>query len=182
MLDRNAALDLLNEHVKTKNLVKHCIAVEAIMKALATRFNENAELWALAGLLHDLDYEYTKDKPDLHGLKTVEILESYDVPKEVLDAILAHCEKKERETLMEQAIYVADPTSGFIVAAALITPEKSLSVIDVDFLNRRFKEKLFAKGANRQQMMECEKMGLSLNEFFEISLEAMKAISKDLGL
>lgn len=182
MLERQAALELLNTHVKTKNLVKHCLAVEAIMKALARKFQQDEELWGLAGLLHDLDYEYTKDKPDQHGFKTVELLKPYDVPQEVLDAILAHCEKKDRETMMEKAIYVADPTSGFIVAAALITPEKSLSVIDVDFLLRRFKEKLFAKGANRQQMMKCEDLGLSLNEFFGISLEAMKAIKEDLGL
>ncbi|KAF2957544.1 phosphohydrolase [Thermotoga sp. Ku-13t] len=182
MLDRQTALNLLNEHVKTKNLVKHCLAVEAIMKALARRFGQDKDLWGLAGLLHDLDYEYTKDKPELHGFKTVEILQSYDVPRQVLDAILAHCEKKERETLMEKAIYAADPTSGFIVAAALINPEKSLSVVDVDFLKRRFKEKLFAKGASREQMMKCEEMGLSLDEFFDISLNAMKAIKEDLGL
>lgn len=182
MLEREKALELLYEHVKTKNLIKHCLAVEAIMKALARKFAQDEKLWGLAGLLHDLDYDYTKDKPDLHGLKTIEILRSYEIPKEVLDAVLAHCEKKERETLLEKAIYVADPMSGFIVAAALITPEKSLEVIDVDFLIRRFKEKLFAKGANRQQMMKCEEMGLSLEEFLGISLEAMKSIRAELGL
>lgn len=182
MLKRESAVELVENHVKSKNLIKHCLAVEVVMRALAKRFGEDEELWGLAGLLHDLDYDYTKDDPQNHGLKTVELLKDYDVPKAVLDAILAHCEKKEITTKMERAIYAADPVTGFIVAAALITPEKSLSVIDTDFLMRRFKEKLFAKGANREQMKSCEELGLSLEEFLTLSLDAMKTISKELGL
>ncbi|MGJ8453748.1 HD domain-containing protein [Pseudothermotoga sp. U03pept] len=182
MLRRDEAYELVKKHVKTKNLVKHCLAVEVVMRALARRFGEDEELWGLAGLLHDLDYDYTKDDPENHGLKTIELLKDSDLPKSVLDAILAHCEKKELNTKMEKAIYAADPVTGFIVAAALITPEKSLSVIDTDFLERRFKEKLFAKGASREQMKSCEELGLSLEEFLSISLDAMRTISKDLGL
>lgn len=182
MLKRDEAFELVKKHVKTKNLVKHCLAVEVVMRALARRFSEDEELWGLAGLLHDLDYDYTKDTPESHGLKTVELLKGLDVPKEVLDAILAHCEKKAIETKMERAIYAADPVTGFVVAAALITPEKSLSVIDTDFLMRRFKEKLFAKGANREQMKSCEELGLSLEEFLSLSLDAMRSISKEIGL
>ncbi|HEY8542494.1 MAG TPA: HD domain-containing protein [Pseudothermotoga sp.] len=182
MLKREDALELLKNHVKSKNLIKHCLAVEVVMKALARRLGEDEELWGLAGLLHDLDYDYTKDDPQNHGFKTVELLKSYELPKPVLDAILAHCEKKEIVTTMEKAIYAADPVTGFIVAAALITPEKSLSVIDTDFLVRRFKEKLFAKGANREQMKSCEEFGLSLEEFLTLSLDAMRTINKELGL
>ncbi|HAA82319.1 MAG TPA: phosphohydrolase, partial [Thermotoga naphthophila] len=148
----------------------------------AREFNEDEEKWGLAGLLHDLDYDYTKDKPEEHGLKTLEILKNEDVPEDVLNAILAHCEKKTPETLMEKALYAVDPTTGFIVAAALIRPEKKLDVIDVDFLLRRFKEKAFAKGASREQMKTCENFGLSLEKFLEISLEAMKTIASELGL
>ena len=182
MISRERALELLKTHVKTKNLVKHCLAVEAIMRALARKFGEDEEKWGIAGLLHDLDYDRTKNDPENHCLVTLQILESEDVPDDVKNAILAHCGKKERETLMEKAIYAADPTSGFIVAAALIRPEKKLEVIDVPFLKRRFKEKAFAKGANRDQMRSCEEMGLSLDEFLEISLNAMKEIADELGL
>ncbi len=182
MMNREKALSLLKEHVKTRNLVKHCLAVEAIMRALAKRFGEDEEKWGLAGLLHDLDYEYTKDDPSKHCLVTLDLLRGEDIPEDVKNAILAHCGKKERESLMEKAIYAADPTSGFIVAAALIRPEKRLDVIDVNFLKRRFKEKAFAKGASRDQMRSCEDFGLSLEEFLEISLNAMKGISKELGL
>ncbi|MDK2785827.1 MAG: hypothetical protein PWQ80_506 [Thermotoga sp.] len=152
------------------------------MRALAREFNEDEEKWGIAGLLHDLDYDYTKDNPDEHGLKTLEILKEEDVPEDVLNAILAHCGKKEPETLMEKALYAVDPVTGFIVAAALIRPEKKLEVLDVDFLMRRFKEKAFARGASREQIRSCEKLGLSLERFLGISLEAMKSIASDLGL
>lgn len=178
---REEALELLKKHVTNKNLVNHCLACEAIMKKLAQHFGENEEVWGLAGLLHDLDYDYTKDKPEEHGLKSVEILGD-SVNKEIKNAILAHCEKKEPETLMEKALYAVDPTSGFIVAAALIRPEKKLAVVDVPFLLNRFKEKGFAKGANREQMKSCENIGLSLEEFYGLSLEAIKEIAKDIGL
>jgi len=182
MISREEALELVKLHVKSKNLIKHCLAVEVVMKFLAEKFSEDVNLWAMSGLLHDLDYDYTKDNPENHGLKTIELLKDYDIPQSVKDAILAHCDKKNRVTNMEKAIYVADPTTGFIVAAALITPEKSLSSVDTDFLLRRFKEKLFAKGANRDQMKRCEDLGLSLEEFLTLSLDAMKSISHDLGL
>ncbi len=182
MITRERALELLNKHLKTKNLFKHCLAVEAVMKALARRLGQDEELWGLTGLLHDLDYDYTKDKPEKHCLVTLELLKEEDVSQEMLDGILAHCGKKERKTLLEKAIYPADPVTGFIVAAALIRPEKKLEVVDVPFLKRRFKEKAFAKGASREQMMTCSEIGLELDEFLEISLNAMKEIASDLGL
>ncbi|ABR31174.1 HD domain-containing protein [Thermosipho melanesiensis] len=180
-MDRNEALKLLKEHVKTKNLIKHCIATEALMRKFAKYFGEDEDKWGIAGLLHDLDYEYTKDNPELHGLKSVEILGD-KVSEDVKNAILAHCGKKKRETLMEKVIYAADPTTGFIVAAALIRPEKKLEPVDVRFLMKRFKEKSFAKGANREQMKSCEDFGLTLEKFYEMSLDAMKEISEELGL
>ncbi len=182
MISRERALELLNGHLKNENLLKHCVAAEAVMRALAVRFGEDEALWGLAGLLHDLDYDETKDKPEEHGLKTVELLKGEDVPTSVLDAILAHCGKKEPVTLMEKALFAVDPTTGFIVAAALIRPEKKLAVLDVEFLMRRFKEKAFAKGANRDQIRYCEQMGLSLEEFFQIALEAMKGAASEIGL
>ncbi|ABS60578.1 HD domain-containing protein [Fervidobacterium nodosum] len=180
-MTRQEALELLKQHVSNKNLVNHCIACEAIMKRLAKHFGEDEEVWGLAGLLHDLDYDYTKDKPEEHGYKSVEILGN-SVSEEIKNAILAHCEKKTPETLMEKALYAVDPTSGFIVAAALIKPEKKLAVVDVEFLKNRFKEKGFARGANREQMKSCENIGLSLKEFYSLSLEAMKSIAEEIGL
>ncbi|QAV32505.1 hypothetical protein SAMN04488510_1179 [Fervidobacterium changbaicum] len=180
-MTREEALELLKTHVTNKNLINHCLACEAIMRRLARHFGEDEEVWGLAGLLHDLDYDYTKDKPEEHGFKSVEILGD-SVTEEIKNAILAHCEKKTPETLMERALYAVDPTSGFIVAAALIRPEKKLNVVDVPFLLNRFKEKGFAKGANREQMKSCENIGLTLEEFYALSLEAMKEIANEIGL
>jgi len=180
-LKREEALELLKTHLSNKNLINHCLACEAIMRRLARHFGQDEETWGLAGLLHDLDYDYTKDKPEEHGLRSVEILGD-SVSQEIKDAILAHCEKKVPETLMEKALYAVDPTSGFIVAAALIRPEKKLAFVDVPFLLNRFKEKGFAKGANRDQMKSCENIGLTLEEFYSLALEAMKEISEQIGL
>lgn len=180
-MKREEALELLKTHLSNKNLINHCLACEAIMRRLARHFGQDEETWGLAGLLHDLDYDYTKDKPEEHGFKSVEILGD-SVSQEIKDAILAHCEKKVPETLMEKALYAVDPTSGFIVAAALIRPEKKLAFVDVPFLLNRFKEKGFAKGANRDQMKSCENIGLTLEEFYSLALEAMKEISEQIGL
>lgn len=181
-MTREEALNLVKQNLKNKNLFKHVLAVEAVMKALAKRLGEDEDVWALAGLLHDLDYEKTKDKPERHGYVTLEILESKNLPQEVLDAILAHAGHKERIKPIEKAIYAADPVTGLIVAAALITKEKKLDAIDTEFVLRRFGEKAFARGANRDQIKSCEELGISLRDFISLSLDAMKAISQELGL
>lgn len=173
---------MVKKELKQKNLVKHVLATEAVMKALAEEMCEDKDVWGMAGLLHDLDYEYTSEEPSKHARMTVEMLKDKDVPEEVLDAILAHNEQKPRETAVEKAIYAADPVTGFIVASVLIRKGTRLEDLDVPFLMNRFKEKSFARGANRDQMSSCEELGLSLESFLGISLAAMQGISKDLGL
>ena len=181
-MERQEALALLKKHVKNKNLQKHCLAVEALMRRLAQHFGEDEELWGLAGLLHDLDYDETARDMARHGYRTVEMLQDSDLPQEVLHAILAHPGHVTRESLMDKALYCADPVTGFIVAAALIHPTKKLEPLDVKFLMNRFKEKHFARGANREQIRACQELGLSLEEFLSMALEAMKGVSQELGL
>ncbi len=182
-MTKERALELVKQHVKKKNLIKHMLATGACMRALAERFNGDPDRWEIAGILHDLDYDETYDDYPRHAIRTVEILRElgYDDEK-VLNAILAHADKKEIENEFEQALYAVDPTTGFIVAAALMHPTKKLANIDLGFLKRRFKEKRFAAGANRDQMRSIEKIGLSLDEFLEICLKAMQSISEELGL
>lgn len=181
-MNRDEALELVKKLVPQENLVKHMLAAEAVMKALARRLGEDEEKWGLAGLLHDLDYAETYNKPEIHALKTAEILEGYKIDPEIIKAIKAHNHKAEMDTLMAKALYVTDPLTGFIVACALMTPEKRLSAVDVGFAMRRFKEKSFARGANREQMKMCEEIGLSLEEFMEEGIKAMQEISEELGL
>ncbi len=181
-MNREEAHALLMRHVKNKNLRKHCLAVEAVMKALARHFGEDEGQWGLAGLLHDLDYDETANDMARHGYRTVEMLQDKGLSQEILHAILAHPGHVERESLMDKALYCADPVTGLIVAAALIHPAKRLEPLDVDFLIHRFKEKHFARGANREQIRACQELGLSLEDFLGIALEAMKGISEELGL
>lgn len=183
-MNREEALNKIKQYVKNKNLIKHMLATEAIMKALAKRFNEDEEKWGLAGLLHDIDYELTEKEPEKHSLLAEEILKNDNLPQDIIEAIKAHNEIHglPRETLLAKALYVVDPLTGLIVAAALVHPEKKLAPLDVSFILNRFKEKSFARGANRDQIKKCEEIGLTLEEFIEIGLNAMKTISDDLGL
>lgn len=182
-MEREKAIELVKKYIKNERLQKHVFAVSACMKELAERLGEDKERWELAGLLHDLDYDFTKDNQEEHGLKTVQMLKEMGFEdKEILDAILAHCEKKDCETKMEWALYTTDPASGFIVACALMHPSKKLKGIDIEFMRRRFKEKRFAQGANREQIKKCENLGLSLDKFLEVCLEGMRKIDEILGL
>jgi putative nucleotidyltransferase with HDIG domain len=182
MLSRNDALELVNGNLTKKNLFKHTLAVEVIMRAFARRFEESEDLWGLAGLLHDLDYERTMNSPERHGLLTIEMLAGLDVPQKVMNAILAHAGHGGRNSLMDKAIWCIDPVTGLIVASALMHPSKSLAGIDADFVGKRYKEKRFAAGANREAIAGCSELGLDLHEFFSVSIEAMSGISRELEL
>ncbi|MBD3387021.1 HDIG domain-containing protein [candidate division KSB1 bacterium] len=182
MMTREQAYQLAKPRFSNKNLFKHVLAVEAVMRGLARHLNEDEEKWALAGLLHDLDYEETQKTPEKHGLITETILKEYDVPPDIVYAIKCHNNLAARKTLMDKALYAADPVTGLIVAATLMHPDKKLKSVDSDFCLRRFKEKSFARGASREQIATCEEMNLSLQAFFDISIAAMQSIDDELGL
>lgn len=184
-MTRDEAYKILTDLVKNQNLVKHHLATETVMRALAKHFGEDEEKWGLTGLLHDADYELTKDKPERHTIELEERIGS-ELQSDVMRAIKSHNReytKVEPQTKMEWGIYTCDELTGLIVAAALIHPDKKLNLIDVDFILRRFDEPAFARGANRAQIILCdEKLGIPLREFVGIALKAMQGVDKDLGL
>jgi len=182
-MDREEAEQLVREEISEENLVKHMLAVEAAMRELAEHFGHDPDKWGMAGLLHDLDYEKTKDNPDEHALKTVEMLKEKGVELDSIqiNAIKAHAGQKERETKIEQAIYAADPLTGLIVAGALIHPE-GLMDMDPEFIHNRYDETSFARSADRDAIATCEDLGLDLEEFFGIVLSGMQKINDELGL
>lgn len=185
LVERQEALDFMLENVRNSNLRKHILAVEAVMRGLGGRLGEDEEKWGLAGLLHDIDYETTKDSPDRHSLVGAEMLEAKGLAPEIVEAVRAHNEHHglPRQTLMAKALHAADPLTGLIVAAALISPAKKLSAIDAKFVLNRFGEKAFAKGARREPMSAAKaELGLELSELIGLGLEAMQGISGDLGL
>ena len=183
MLARKEALELLKKHVSNEKLVKHCIAVASIMERLAERLGEDKELWYLTGLLHDIDYEKTKENMEMHGVVAEEILKPY-LPEEAIRAIKAHNELTgfEDTSLLSQALKASDAMSGLIVATALVMPDKRLESVSLESLKAKFKEKCFARGVKRENIMLCEEIGIPLDEFLEISLNALKEVASELGL
>lgn len=181
-MTRDEAMALVEEKVSNRNLIKHMLATEACMGELAGRLGGEKEQWSMAGLLHDLDYDLTKDDFPRHGFETVKMLEGMGLPEEILQAIVSHTGHVERKSQMDRALYAIDPTTGLIVAAALMHPDKKLGSLDVDFIMRRFKEKRFAAGANREQIQTCADLGLELEDFIGICLKGMQSVSQELGL
>ncbi|MDD2646605.1 MAG: HDIG domain-containing protein [Patescibacteria group bacterium] len=181
---RAEALKLVEEKIQNKNLIKHCLAVEAVMAALAQKFGQNKEQWALAGLLHDIDYEQTKDKPEQHSLIGAQMLTELNIDSEIIQAIKVHNDMHQlpRQTLIDKSLFCADPITGLIVASTLVLPNKKIIELTPENVLNRFKEKGFAKGANREHIAMCSEIALSLEEFVRISLGAMQAINNEIGL
>jgi len=179
---RAEALAFLKEKVANDNLVKHCLACEAIMKRLAGRLGGSPDEWGLCGLLHDIDYDVVGQDPERHAAVGAEWLAKKGLSAEVVEAVKGHNDKAPRESPMAKALFAADPTSGFMVACALIHKEKKLAPIDLAFMQKRFKEKRFAARASREQMSKCAELNLTLDDFLSESLAAMKEIAGELGL
>ena len=183
-MDRQKAYDELCIRLTNRNLIKHSLAVEAIMRDLASHLISDPEMWGIVGLVHDIDYDRTANDPAMHGIMGAEILEGLGFDPEIIYAVKAHNPHNtvERKRKVDKALFCADPVSGLITAGALILPSKKLEDVSVEFIIKRMAEKSFARGANREQIMKCDEIGLKLEEFIEISLNAMKKISTELGL
>lgn len=191
MVNREQALEILHEHTKSENLRRHALAVEAAMEVLARHFGVSEDetgKWKIVGLLHDADYEETKDDPSQHGLKTVQWLRDADqTDEEILGAISAHNYSRNGTAApsnkMSWSVYCVDELTGFIVAVALVQPTKKLSSVSVDSVMKKLGDKSFAAAVDRVQIKVCEeKLGIKLPAFVEIILQSMQAISVELGL
>ncbi|OGK31523.1 hypothetical protein A3F29_04250 [Candidatus Roizmanbacteria bacterium RIFCSPHIGHO2_12_FULL_33_9] len=188
MINRDKALQILNTHIKNKNLLRHGFAAEAAMKELAKHFGQNEEKWGMVGLLHDGDWEETTNDPSQHTKKMVEWLkDAGETDQEILDAILshnyAHTGENPPKNNLEWAIYTCDELTGFIVAVTLVMPDKKLSSVTVDNVLRKFPSKSFAANVNREQIKMCQqKLKIPLEDFVTIVLTSMQNISTDLGL
>ena len=184
-ITRKEALELVKKHVETPNMLKHCLAAEAVLKALAERVGEDAEKWGLAGLLHDLDAETHTDL-EVHTRETARILTEKGVDAEIIEAIRLHNEQahsgEQRSTQFQHLLAAGETITGLIVATALVYPDKKLASVKPKSVRKRIKEKAFAAGANRDIIRECEVGGIPLAEFCDLSLLAMQGIAGDLDL
>lgn len=189
-MTRQDAFQTLTSLISNPNLIKHHLACEVIMLALCKKFNPQADAitlnkWGTVGLLHDADYELTKDDPSKHTIVLEQKIGSL-MDTDVMYAIKAHNFAKTGvmpKSLMDWSMYCCDELSGLIIAAALIHPDKKLASLTADFIMKRFNEKSFAQGADRAQIMMCEKeLKIPLADFIQIALSAMQKIAPELNL
>jgi uncharacterized protein len=182
-MDRAEALELVRQHVKKENNVKHMIAVGAVMRQIAIRLGQDDARWELVGILHDIDFEVCTGAED-HCLRAQEMLKG-KVDEEVIECILAHNSEHTKvpvDTPMKRALVAADASSGLVIASALVMPSKKLSDVKPESLVKKFGSKDFAKGVSRERIIQCEHIGIPRDEFLAISLDGMRKVAVELGL
>ncbi len=183
-MDREQAWSILNEFVKNENLVKHCLAVEAALRAYARQYGEDEDRWGVVGLLHDFDYEMhpTADK---HPAAGAPILRERGLDEDSVYAILSHAEylNLDRRGKLEKALYAVDELTGFLTAVALVRPNKSIHGVEVSSVKKKMKDKAFARAVKRTDITTgAEELGVSLDEHIAVVLKAMQGIAGELGL
>jgi len=183
-MDRVQALIELKARLKNENKLMHSLAVEAIMRKLASRLKGDAETWGIVGLLHDIDCDRTADEPEKHSLVGAEILENIGLDEDIVYAVRAHnpIHGIERKRKMDKALFCADAVSGFIKAYALARPSGKLSDVTAGFVMEKMDDGSFAKDIDRDRIRSCGGLGLPLDEFIGIALASMGEISDQLGL
>lgn len=183
-MTRDEGEALLRTHVKNERMLDHSFASEAVLRALARKLGRDEEKWGLAGLLHDIDIEVVGGDLTCHGCEAERILTEAGLDPEIVDAVKMHNEavcNTPRQTAFQHALAAGETLTGLIVATALVYPDKKIAGVKVKSVTKRMKEKAFAASVNRDTIRECEKIGLSLDEFVEISLGAMRGIADRLG-
>ncbi|HVB97563.1 MAG TPA: HDIG domain-containing protein [Chloroflexota bacterium] len=183
-MERERAYGLLTEYVKGEGLIKHCLAVEAAMRAYAVRYDGDPNQWGLAGLLHDFDWEIHPNAEE-HPTAGAPILREAGVSDEIIYAIQAHAEylQLERMTWMDKCLPAVDELAGFIIAVALVRPSKSLRDVDVSSVKKKMKDKAFARAVRREDITAgAELLGVNLDDHIATVLTAMRGIAPELGL
>jgi putative nucleotidyltransferase with HDIG domain len=184
-VNRDQALEKLREHVKNEKTVIHCLSSEAVMRALARRLGEDEEQWGLTGLLHDIDVELTNADPKVHALRAEELLEEFSPDPEMIDAIRMHNDEATglpRTTKFQHALAAGETITGLVYATALVYPDKKIASVKYKSVQKRMKEKAFAASVSREHIMECELIGIPLDEFIQLSVDAMREIADEIGL
>lgn len=188
-MNRSEALALVQEYTKNQNLLKHMLAVEAAMRAYAKKFGQDEESWGLAGLLHDFDYEKYPNNAhhptQEHPSVGVQLLRERGISEDICQAILGHAPYTgvPRISLMAKALFACDELTGLIVATALVRPNKKLSEVDAEAVKKKWKDKSFARGVNRDEIEQgARELGVPLDEHIDLVIKAMQGIAPQLGL
>jgi len=184
MITREEAFALLQKYLKDEKLIKHSLAVEIIMREMANKLGKDVDSWGLAGLLHDLDYDYTDKEPEKHANVTAQILDGL-IPEKCINAIKAHNYKHTDYipiTSIDKALIAADAVSGLVIATALIIPSKKIADVKLETLLDKFYDHSFAQGCSRRRIELCQDTGLDVEAFLALSLNSLKEIADELGL
>jgi predicted hydrolase (HD superfamily) len=182
-MDRAEALDLVRKHVSKENNLKHMMAVGAVMRETAVRLDRDPVLWEITGILHDIDFEKCHGMED-HALIARDLLRGL-VLEDVIQAILAHNHLATGVAVdneLKRGLVAADAVSGLVTACALVVPSKKLAEVKVSSIIKKFGNKDFARGVDRERIMVCEQLGLPRDEFLKVALEGMLKRADDLGL
>jgi len=190
-ITKQQADKLVEEYIKEPMTELHLLETEAIMRELAKYLNEDEEKWGIVGLLHDIDWDLTKNNQEQHCIKAQEILREAGATDFLIETIISHgydnetipnLKDKKRKTTIQHCLVAAETLTGIIVASALVQPDKKLSSVQLPSLKKKFKSKSFAANCNRDLVAECEVTGISIDNFLEIGLRALQKISSKLGL
>ncbi len=183
-MTRDEAFALVREYVKNENLIKHMLSVEAAMRFYAERLGEDVEKWGIAGLIHDFDWEIHPTLEE-HPLAGEPILRERGVPEDIIHAVMSHADHTgvPRLNRMEKALYACDEITGLITAVALVRPSRSLLDLEVSSVKKKWKDRAFAAGANRDEIENAAaEFGVELWEHVGNVIQAMRRIAPDLGL
>lgn len=190
-IDLDQAENTLNKYIKDPITKLHCLESKAIMEGVAKSLNQDPVKWGIIGLLHDIDWELTKENTNQHCIKAKEILKNEGASDFLVDTIVSHgfgCvindefKDKKRETIIQHALAASETLTGLIISSTLVQPDKKLASLTIKSLKKKFKSKGFAANCNREIIKECEKIGITLDEFLKIGLESLQSISDDLNL
>ncbi|MEK7091225.1 MAG: phosphohydrolase [Patescibacteria group bacterium] len=183
MITRNQAIELLNTHVQNENLRRHCISVGAVMKALAQKLGGDPETWEILGIIHDSDWEETKDNPTQHTVVTLGRIDDERFTHALQSHNTKHTHLGELQGPMQWSLFCCDELTGLIVASALVLPSKHLSDLSVQSVLKKFPQKAFAAGVKREDIQQCEEhLGIKLEDFVSLALSAMQSIAPEVGL
>lgn len=181
---REEAWELLCEYTNGKSLRQHALAVETAMRSCAEKYGGDADEWGLCGMLHDFDYEMFPS-PEEHPYKGAEILRTRGYSEDFIKAILGHAEYTgvERDTMMAKALFATDELCGFLVACALVRPDKSFNNLEVKSVKKKLKDKAFARSVNRQDIyLGAEELGVDLDEHIRFLIDSLKPVQDKIGL
>jgi putative nucleotidyltransferase with HDIG domain len=184
MMDRDEAYEELKIRLSDEDLLRHSLAVEAVMKEFAGFYNADSEMWALTGLLHDIDYERTAGNPEKHSIVGAEILENFDIDGAIVYSVRAHNDfhKIPRKRKMDKVLYAADHLTHLIVSVAKGLEDKKLSRVTVDLILNCMENNMITGGLSLDRIRSCHELNMALSDFVEMTLTAMRKVSKDLAL